>query len=339
MNGYQRIKAALNGERSDTIPVLLHNFQMAAFEAGFTMAEYRESPRNIADSFIQAIEKYNYDGILVDLDTSTLAGAIGVPVDFPKDEPARVHDPLLTTLDNFEYIQDVVVRDYKYVQIWCEAVKLVKEYFKDEKYVRGNCDQAPFSLASMLRTPQEWLMDLLMNEEKALELLDLCAGLTSQLIVAMAESGCDMVSNGDSPAGPDMISPDMYKKFALPYERRVIEVAHKAGVDYTLHICGNTTAILEPFSTSGADALEVDYKTDSLKACEVLKDKLTFIGNIDPSSVLALGSVDDVKRETETLLKIFADNPRFILNAGCSIPPQTPSENIKALIDTARNFY
>ena len=336
MNGYERIVKALKGEAQETVPVMLHNFQMAAREAGFTMAEYRESPKKIAETFIRAVEKYEYDGILVDIDTSTTAGAAGVPVDFPEDEPARVHDPLLPELDNFEFLKDVKIADYKYVQIWCEAVSILKDYFKDEIYIRGNCDQAPFSLASMLRTPQEWLMDLIMNEEKAIELLEICADLSIQFTQAMAATGCHMVSNGDSPAGPDMISPDMYGKFALPYEKRVVDAAHKAGVAYTLHICGNTTAILEMMAQSGTDAVELDYKTDSAKACEVLKDKVTFIGDIDPSAVIALGTADDVKREAEKLIEIFKDNPRFILNAGCSIPPETPEENIRALVKAAR---
>lgn len=37
MNGYQRIKAALPGEWPDQRPVMLHNFMMAAREAGLTM--------------------------------------------------------------------------------------------------------------------------------------------------------------------------------------------------------------------------------------------------------------------------------------------------------------
>ena len=37
MNGYQRIVAALRGERPDTTPVMLHNFMMAAREAGVSM--------------------------------------------------------------------------------------------------------------------------------------------------------------------------------------------------------------------------------------------------------------------------------------------------------------
>jgi uroporphyrinogen decarboxylase len=49
-----------------------------------------------------------------------------------------------------------------------------------------------------------------------------------------------------------------------------------------------------------------------------------------------MGSVDDVKRETDNLLQIFADNPRFILNAGCAIPPHTPPENIKAMIQAVQ---
>jgi len=336
MNGRERIENALKGLENDRTPVMLHNFQMAAREAGFTMERYRESPKNIADTFIRAIETYDYDGVLVDIDTATLAGAAGVPVDFPEDEPARTHEPLLTELDDFDFLREVKVADYKYIQIWCEAVAILKDYFKNEIYIRGNCDQAPFSLASMLRTPQEWMMDLMMNEEKALELIDICAGLTIQFIKAMTETGCHMVSNGDSPAGPEMISPDMYEKFALPYEKRVVEAADDAGAAYTLHICGDTTAILDTITETGADALELDYKTDVHKAREAPDGKMTFIGNIDPSGVIALGTPDDVKRETEKLLAVFADTPRFILNAGCSIPPNTPSENLKALISAAR---
>src|SRR5512138_2112924 len=89
MNGYQRIAAALKGEWPDTTPVMLHNFMHAAREAGVTMREFRSDPETIARSFLLAVERYEYDGILVDVDTVTLAAAAGVPVDRPEDEPAR----------------------------------------------------------------------------------------------------------------------------------------------------------------------------------------------------------------------------------------------------------
>ena len=37
MNGNQRIMAAIRGERPDQVPVMLHNFMMAAREQGVTI--------------------------------------------------------------------------------------------------------------------------------------------------------------------------------------------------------------------------------------------------------------------------------------------------------------
>ena len=151
MNGYERITAALGGEKPDRVPIMLHNFMMAARDHGITMEQYRNSPKLIAETFIASVEKYQFDGILVDIDTVTLAGAVGVPVDFPVDDPARTHVGNLKNLEDVVRMKPTRVEDYKYIQIWLEAVRILKEYYKDEIYIRGNCDQAPFSLASMMR--------------------------------------------------------------------------------------------------------------------------------------------------------------------------------------------
>lgn len=183
-------------------------------------------------------------------------------------------------------------------------------------------------------------MDLLDedSEEETTELLEYCTGVSTQMIRLMAQTGADMVSNGDSPAGPSMISPDMYRRIALPYEKRCVDEAHKHGVPYTLHICGDTTSILEDMIKTGADAIELDYKTDINKVYDLCHDNVCFIGNIDPSGILCHGSVDDVIRKTTELLTTYRDSPRFILNAGCAIPRTTPKENLVAMIETARNF-
>ena len=339
MNGYERIKSTLAGHRADKVPVMLHNFMMIAKEAGYTMEQYRNDPKIMAACYIQAIETYQYDGVLIDLDTVTLAGACGVPVDLPISEPARSHKGIMETIDDFSALQDYnMIKNYKYVEIWCEAVRILKDYFKNEIYVRGNCDQAPFSLATMLRGPENLMIDLcLEDEDKIMHLLNYCYNVSSNFISLMAATGADMVSNGDSTAGPAMLSPQMYAQFALPYEKRIVEYSHKLGLAYTLHICGNTDLIINDMITTGADAVELDYKTDIVLAEQAVRGKTVFIGNIDPSNVLCFGSADLVKQKTEALLNQFVDNPRFILNAGCAISPLTPSENIKAMIAVARS--
>lgn len=339
MNGHQRISSALKGDKPDKIPIMLHNFMPAAREAGITMKQFREDPKKIARAFIESVEKYGYDGILVDVDTVTLAGACGVKVDFPEDGPARSHRGSLQDYFNMGELKIPDLSSYVYAANWLEATRLIKEYFGDEIYVRGNCDQAPFSLASMIRGTENWMLDFYTVEESQIrELLEYCTGVGIQFINLMAQTGCDMVSNGDSPAGPEMISPELFEKFALPYEKRLCDAAHKHGLPYVLHICGNTELILPQMLDSGADGLELDYKTNVYKAFDLMNDKCTFLGNVDPSGVLALGTVELVRETTMKLLKVFSKTNRFILNAGCALPPGTPEENLKEFIRTAREF-
>lgn len=339
MNGHQRITAALNNQKPDKTPIMLHNFMMAAKEYGVTMEQFRNDPKVIANTFIDSVEKYNYDGILIDIDTVTLAGAVGVPVDFPVNEPARTHLGNLPEIEDLKSLKAVNIENYKYIQVWLEAVRLLKEHFKDELYIRGNCDQAPFTLASMMRGAQNWMLDLMMADENQIfSLLEYCTEATSQFIKLMAQTGCDMVSNGDSAAGPEMISSEMYEKFALPYEKQIVDIAHQVGLPYTLHICGNTDIILPFMLQTGADAFELDYKTDIQKVFDLYQDKATLIGNIDPSGVLALGTVNEVKQKTHELMDIYKGTNRFILNAGCAIPAETPSENLKAMIEVGREY-
>lgn len=340
MNGYERIKAALSGRWPDKVPVMLHNFLVASREAGFTQREYRDDYRNIAESYIRAVEKYRYDGILVDVDTAVLAGALGVPVTFPEDESARSHGTILSSLEAVENLPEPDILGYRYIDNWLKAVRLLAEHFKGEIYVRGNCDQAPFSLASMVRGVENWMMDLC-DEESAgyvKRLLDICTKASLQFVEAMAQTGADMISNGDSPAGPSMIAPGMYRDFALPCEKAIIAKVHEMGKPYTLHICGDTTPILEGMVESGADAIELDYKTDIRRVHELCRDSVTFIGNIDPSGIIAMGTPAMVREAASELLGVYADSPRFILNAGCAIPAITPEENLFELVRAAREF-
>jgi uroporphyrinogen decarboxylase len=316
---------------------MLHNFLMAAREAGFSQRRFRDDPAAIAASFIRAVETYAYDGVLVDVDTVTVAEALGVAVDHPDDQPARWLAPAIASLEAVKDLPPPDIGGFRRVRVWLDAVRRLKSHFGDEVYVRGNCDQAAFSLASMMRGPAEWMMDLVdeTNRETAHRLLAYCHEAAVAFMRLMAGTGADMVSNGDSPAGPDLVSPAMYAEYAQPYERRLAEEAHALGLPYALHICGNTTRILPGMVATGADALELDYKTDIRAAREVLKGRAAFIGNIDPSGVLALGTPGLVEAKTRELLEAFAGVPGFILNAGCAIPAETPPANLRAMIAAA----
>jgi len=337
MNGFERIKSAFENKPADKIPIMLHNFLMAAHEAGITMEKFRNEPALMAEAFIRSVEKYRIDGVMIDMDTVTLAGALGVPIDFPENEAARSPRGILNELQEIRKKPAVNIQQYRYVQNWLEAVRLVKSHFRNQVFVRGNCDQAPFSLAGLMRGLENWMTDLYLEEEGLiLEILDYCREASVQFLRLMAETGCDMLSNGDSPAGPELLPPELYEKYALPFEKILAEESHRLGLPYAMHICGNTELILDKMIENGADAFELDYKTDTQKAFDLLHNKAVFIGNIDPSGVLAMGTEKLVREKTRDLIRIFSKTNRFILNAGCAIPANTPEKNIRAMIETAR---
>ncbi len=340
MNGTERCLAALRGEWPDRVPVMLHNFQMAAYEDGITMGRFRRDPRALADAFIHAVEKYGYDGVIVDVDTVMLAEAAGVPVDLPEDAPARAHRGRLKELIEARDLGPVDLRRSERAGVWLEACRLLVQHFQGEIAIRGNCDQCPYTLAALIRGMDSWMAELLDPdcEEDMRLLLEHATAITSQFLVLMAETGVAMLSNGDSPAGTDLISPRLYRSFALPYEQRIVATAHGLNKPYILHICGDTGPIIMDMIATGADGLEIDYKTNVDIAHTAMSERTAFIGNIDPSGVLALGTPAEVHAKTRALLERFADTPRFILNAGCALPPITPPENLRAMIATAREF-
>ena len=97
--------------------------------------------------------------MMVDVDTAMLAGALGVPCELPEDEPAVCRGALLASWMRWTTSRRRTSRDQR-VQAWVEGVRLIKRHFGDEVYVRGNCDQAPFSLACLLRGMEACMMDL-----------------------------------------------------------------------------------------------------------------------------------------------------------------------------------
>lgn len=340
MTGYERIATALAGRKPDRVPVMLHNFMHAAREAGFTQAQYRWSAERIVEAHLRAVETYGLDGILLDIDTATLADAVGVPVSFPEREPARTTTGCLHLLEDIHDWPMPDLRNHPRVDIWLEAAERLVEKCGRDIYVRGHCDQAPFSLAGMIRGPERWMVDLLTEgqEPHCQALLDYCSAVTCRFVKLMTHTHVPMVSNTDSSAGPGVIPPDMYRRWAMPYERRVVQAAHEVGCQYVLHICGPIEPILGDMLRTGADGFDLDHRTAAAAARDALAGAATLLGNIDPSGVLALGSEADVARATRELLEVFAGVPRFILGAGSALSEDTPEENIRAMVRAAREF-
>jgi uroporphyrinogen decarboxylase len=125
-----------------------------------------------------------------------------------------------------------------------------------------------------------------------------------------------------------LVSPHMYREFALPYEQCIFQAIHEAGAIGRLHICGNTTPIVTDMVNSGADIIDLDWMVDIREAATIIDDRAALCGNFDPVAVMLHGTPEAVEKAARYCLE--NGGRRHFSAAGCEIPEGTPHENLRA---------
>ncbi|MDR3235058.1 MAG: uroporphyrinogen decarboxylase family protein [Planctomycetaceae bacterium] len=340
MNGFERINNVLNGQATDVVPVMLHNFMSAAREGGMTMQQFRSSSENIANDFVDAARRYQLDGILTDVDTALEAYALGAETHFGEDTPAKVIAPISNRIEEvIDSIDSEKIQQDKRIRIYLDAIQLIRKQVGGELFIRGNADQGPFSLAAAVYGLTNMMMDLV-NPEKEdiiLQLIERCYEVHLTFHRMVKESGADMTSFGDSMGSPELISPKMYKKFVEPFQKRLVQELAQDGIQTVCHICGKTDRILQPMSECQFSGVEIDYKTNLEDVQKTMNGKSTVFGILDPSGVFCFGDETLVREKTLTVLNQFQGRG-LVIGAGCALPAETPSENIRMFVNTVRNY-
>ena len=341
MNGIERIRTVMNGGIPDRIPVMTHNFLMAAREAGVTMAQFRSSSDVMAKTMTDACAKYGTDGILVDVDTALLASACGADVIYPddiaavtKDFQPRSIEQIIDDLANVDLTKSDRVKVYlegiNKMSVWCNAHGV---------FLRANADQGPFSLGCLLVGMNEFLVTLLDEdeEENLMNLMEQTLRIAEQMHVLCYEAGGHSTSYGNSSEGCSVVSPAIFRKFAKPYETRLNQFLKEKKIPTICHICGWTDPILEDLIDTGCPMFEFDARTDIEKAKAIGKGHYVLSGNLDPA-MMNNGMPEQVRNETMKLLDLFRGQGGLMIGPGCALGPDTPEENVRMLVETTRQF-
>lgn len=337
MNSLQRVQAVISGQIPDRVPICLHNFMLAGREAGIPMEKYRTDPEAIAQAHLQAWEKYGHDCILIDTDTTMLAEAMGAKSECAPGAPGRIVAPAIASLQQVDSLKVTNPETEGRIPALLEGVRMIAQKTNNQVAIRGNADQMAFSLACLVRGIEDFLMELATQPDNPAipRLLEVCYQSHLAVHRALVRAGAHFTSMGDSLAGPDVISPGMFDRFARPYEDRIVKELASDGIFTVIHICGDTTKILPSLAQFDFCGFELDYKTNAVTAKTTAGRQHVLFGNIDPGGVIAWGTVEDVREKTGQLVSAWKPGGKFILNAGCAIPPTTPPENLHTMIQTA----
>jgi uroporphyrinogen decarboxylase len=138
-------------------------------------------------------------------------------------------------------------------------------------------------------------------------------------------------------ASGSIFSPKMFKEFAFPYNKELVDFAHSKGSAVALHICGKTHKIVDAMTDTGADIISVD-KCDLKIAREKVGGRAVILGNIDPANELLFGPAERIKEVCKEALDIMKGyTPGFVLATGCETSNKVPFENIQVMMDVARS--
>ena len=339
MNSRELILRAISGQPHDRIPVAQHNFTFCIKHCGVTMKQFRDSPSLAARVLADTCYDFGYDCIIIDFDTCTLAEAMGSTLEFPEFEPARVKNYFLKSMNDITKLTIPDPEKDGRLPLWLETTRELRRLVGDEKAIMGRADQGPFGLLFQLRQSEEMMTDLLTEDEKLIfQALELCVQAGVKFAKAQLQAGADLTSIGDSASGESLISPEMYMKFAQPFQKEYKYLLADGKI--ALHICGRTDNIIKGMVETGCDVLELDHLNNIEKSLQFIDGKSSVWGNLDPSSMISFGTPEMILAESKKIMeaaKKYAKN-RFVLCPGCLVNSDAPPENIQAMTDAAMKF-
>lgn len=340
MNGYERCCAAIGWQKPDSIPVVPQNSVMAISRSGYGMTECLKNSIKLATALLEAQEEFGYDGILLGPDSAILAEALGCETRYREDDSPGVVGHIIEKIEDVDALKPIDLSKNKRVKVWLDATRLILEKTKGKVYVICRADQGAFSLATLLRGAENMMLDLALNADPArtAKLLEFCNSIHIQFAQLVKATGAHATTCGDAYCGPGLIGPEMYERFAFPFQKKAVESIEKdIGIPYSIHICGQTGVIHEMWSKTEASIFEVDHNTDIKSLREYTVGKTCLLGNLD-TTMLCNGTTSDVKEACRKLLNSIDSSTGFILSSGCSMSANTNPANVHAMVEAGREF-
>lgn len=274
-------------------------------------------------------DKFQPDGMCMLMDLTVEAEAMGLPVEMGENESPHVSGHDIKTMEDLEAVKKAWTGNGGRMDMY---VDVVRNMAADNKGLTIPYVSGPFTLAGEMMGVNELTMNTILDPDLVKAFLPFTVQVISDYTKRLFEAGADMVCMLEPTAM--MISPDQFEEYSLTPFREIQENVDNQPM--ILHICGNTSHLIEKMGTSGAAGLSLDWQIDMVDAVRKIPEDVLLIGNLDPVQVFLQGSPESVKADTTALMEKMAPYKNFVLSAGCDLPLETPEENLAAFMDVSR---
>lgn len=206
--------------------------------------------------------------------------------------------------------------------------------------IAGGFCKAPYDLfADFLRGSKGAMLDMFRNPDRLLEAMAKARVLLLRHVEATTKLlGCRYVFMPLHWGLDGFMSPEQFKTFYWPELRNTM----LALIDKDLVPCllweGNCNSRLEIIADiPPGKAMYCFEGTDIFKAKEVLGDIVCLRGNV-PSSLLNVGTPDDVDAYCRKLIEKAGKGGGFILDGAIGIPDEAKLENVVAMAESVKKY-
>ena len=282
-----RVMTAIGLSIPDRVPVVP---QITYTTAQLTGVDFREAARDpfiMAEALYQGYKRFGYDGVYAGWEASfnIVAEAMGCRLRTPSNNISSVAEGVVKEEKDIDGLKPPDPERDGRLPIYLKVVEILKDRLGDEvpifSYIPG-----PLTLSGLLYRVDRLMLDILMNPEIVYRLNEVSMEASKRFAEAKIRRGVDILVLADPTASASLISPEMFKKFAMPYIEEVMKFVREEGAIPSLHICGKTTPILEPMAETGAKILELDNVVDLGEAKERVGRKICLMGNVDTTLLL-----------------------------------------------------
>jgi [methyl-Co(III) methanol-specific corrinoid protein]:coenzyme M methyltransferase len=257
---------------------------------------------------------------------------LGLPVDRGKvDRTPMVkgHPYKEDNINELEIPKDFV--DKGRAKVVRDAVGIMKKEVGDKlPIVVGTT--GPFTLAGHLVGTENLLLWIVTQPEKVHELMKFTAEVCYEYQKAVNATGCDAIQQSDPSASTDMLSGEMFDEYAAPYIKRSFEGVDNAKT--VLHICGDTTILLDHMINTGTTALSIEEKVDPFEAVKLVDGRAALVGNIGVVNPLLQGTPEITKEHTQAVCEAGFN----VVSPGCGLAARVGKDNLIALVETVKAF-
>jgi uroporphyrinogen decarboxylase len=304
----------------------------AAKVKGMKLKDYYTNGENMARAQIAAIEKYRHDAISIFSEVGIIAEAMGTEFEYPENDLPIQRIPALEK-KNVDEIEIPNPGSDARLPVYLEAIEYAYDAVGDRIPILAYIP-APFTTGMMLSDPNKFLIQTIKEPAHVEAIMEKSLQAATELCYHAIDAG-GLPIIVDPLASSSVISPKTYRKHALPFERKLIDFLHRYDLDVILHICGDTTPILDLLPETHADLISID-RVNLTDIIEKVSAKIRVIGNYDTSQ-LAFSSPDDVASGVKEMVKRAMNAPKgYIAATGCEVPISTPEKNVTAFINAAK---